>query len=414
MRNMDYKLYSGLITTGMWLFLSTCAYAQPGNVIEQSFASEPLEEVAEKDIKVGDFIFHPNIGFTQYYDDNIYATQTGENDDTISVLNAELKLSSDWKQHSLGFKLGADANKYSSFDSENTVDNWLNINGHYDTSDNSRLKVTAAYINDHEDRAAPESVSSLALTKFSENQVNFSFDHTFTDLSYKLAASSLNIDFHDSGIINNDTRDRNDNSFGFRLNVSINKGHYIFIQSILENRDYEQAVDLNLFNRDSDIQNHIIGYQFKTSNRLYGELFIGQLSQKFDDIQFKQVSEPDYGARINWHTSSFSKLVFITDRTIEETTLNNSSGFLYDKFLIKFSHGLNQFWSYSLVASLANADYQLISREDDYTSYAVGANYQLEKGLSFGMDYVLMERDSTEDTDDYRRNQLYFRVSAQL
>lgn len=414
MKNMDYKLYPGLASTGIWLLLSACVYAQPGNVIEQSFVSEPLEEVAKKDMKVGDFIFHPNIGFTQYYDDNIYATQTDESDDTISVLNAELKLSSDWKQHSLGFKLGADANKYSSFDSENTVDNWLNINGRYDSSANSRLKVTAAYINDHEDRAAPESVSSLALTKFSENQINISFDHSLTDISYKLAASLINIDYHDSGIINNDTRDRGDNSLGFRVNFSLHKGHYIFIQSTLENRDYEQPVDLNLFNRDSDIQNHVVGYQFKTSNRLYGDLFIGHIAQTFDDNQFNKVSEADYGARINWHTSSFSKLIVITDRTIEETTLDNSSGFLYDKFLIKFSHALDQHWSYSLVASLANADYQLITREDDYTSYAVGANYQVEKGLTFGLDYVLLERDSSEDTDDYRRNQIYFRVSAQI
>ena len=418
MKDVNNIMNIGLITTTLWLLISCHVYAQQSSKQDLSFAFDNAIEKQDQDIRLGDFIFHPAITFSQYHDDNIYASDSAEENDNISALKAELSLTSDWKQHLLGLKLGADANRYASFESENTFDNWIDIKAKYDVNKDSSLALAAAYINDHEDRASPEEIFGLEPTEYSENRVVLSFDRNFQQHSVKLAATAVNIDYHDlktaTGIISNDTRDRADNSIGGRFNYSLSPKYYLFIQSSVETRDYEQPVDINLLNRDSDIQSHVLGLSFRPGPAFNGELFAGRLTQKFDDSQFSRLSEADFGARLNWQISILSKISFIADRSIEETTLNNASGLLYDQYLIRFNQALDKHWSYYMNASRATADYQLLPRKDDYADYALGLNYQVEKGLSFGIDYLNSQRDSSEPDEDYRRNNIFLRVTAQI
>jgi len=418
MKNINNIINTGLITTALWLSISGQPAAQQAGSIEQAFAFDSSTNQEARDIRLGDFIFHPTITFSQSYDDNIYASSSAPEDDNISALNAELSLISDWPQHLLGFKLGADANRYASFDAENTVDNWIDFRGRYDMAKHWSAAMTASHINDHEDRASADAIFGLQPTEYTENRMTLSVDGKLRQHKLKIAATTARLNYHDvnseTGVINNDGRDRTDNSIGIRFNYALGKKYYVFIQSSLENRDYQQAVDDNLFNRDSDIRNHVLGLTFRPDTHFSGEVFAGRLRQQFEDPRFMRVSEADFGAHMIWRPSASSQLSFSADRSIEETTLNNASGLLYDSYQVSLRQAFYENWSWYLNAAQASADYQMIPRQDDYIDYATGLNYQLEKGLSFGMDIVHSQRDSTEDIDDFRRNNIFLRVTAQL
>jgi hypothetical protein len=99
---------------------------------------------------------------------------------------------------------------------------------------------------------------------------------------------------------------------------------------------------------------------------------------------------------------------------MEETTLSDSSGYLFDQYLLRLNQGIDENWSCNISAVLSRADYQLIERRDDYSNYGIGFNYQVEKNLSFGMDYMMSQRDSNISGDDYDRTQFSLRVTAHM
>lgn len=417
MKTLIKKIQTGLITIGCFTLFTSLSCAQQDDNVYLLFPIDNPASTQDKDIRLGSFIFHPDITFTQYYDDNIFSTTLADADN-ITAFNTELEFISDWKQHLLDLKFGINASKYSTYKSENTVDKWINIKTQYDTSQSSYLQLTASHIDDHEDRSSPETIFGNEPLGYLENQLTFRAEKSFNQHSLTIAATLINLDYQDvntsSGILSNDTRDRVDDSTGFRFNYAVYKGNYIFIRSSLENRDYDQVLDLNLINRDSRIKSNAIGYKFKYRKKLYGELFAGLLKQEFDSSQFEPIKENNYGVNIKWQTSDSSKIVITADRSIEETTLNDSPGIIYDQYSLVYRHGLNLHWSYYLNTTSAIADYQVITRQDKYNDYSIGAYYLLEQGLSFGLDYVYMKRDSTEDLDDYSRNQVFLRVSARM
>lgn len=398
------------ISTGL-LFMQNADARQPP-VLADTAVHRP-----ERAMMFAGMEFHPRFRFSQYYDSNIYASDQQENNDRVSSLFTELNLISPGPQPSLHFKAGLEANRYREFSAENTLDRWIGIDTRFDLAASTALFADAAYINDHEDRASPEAIFGIEPTEFNENRVTLGLQQAIGQHSVKLAATAINIDFHDvsttSSVINNDGRDRSETSTGLRFNFASGAHSSLFLQSTLEQRDYQQPLDANAFDRDSDIQNHLLGIKLRSAS-VDAELYAGTLQQQFDDSRFDTVSETDFGTRIEWQAGLNSRLDLVVDRSLEETTLMDSSGYLFDQYLLRYGQRLDDHWSCYLTAVQSTADYYAIGRQDDYSDYAIGINYQIEKNLSFGLDMMRMQRDSTEAGDDYDRNQVFLRVSAHL
>lgn len=406
-----------LLSIGMAHTASVCAQQEYPRIIKRIPAEQEFLHI-DDNLKLGNFIFKPKIGFTEYYDSNIFATDVNEESDSVSMLKANLLLDSDWQSHSLGFELGLDAARYAEFDTENTVDNWLTARGTYDATKDIQLFADASTIRDHEDRASPDEVYGTEPTEFSENRFNAAYRQKLNQHSLSLALNSTEYDFDDVstsiGTIDNDSRDHTISGYGLRFNYALSKAYSVFIQASSDNRDYELPMDINGFNRDSEGAAYALGFKFNQSYRLQGEVFVGHLSQDYDDVQFNNLSEPDFGAQARWFASPDIVLNLIIDRSLEETTIDGASSFLYTQYALRADHRITPQWFFNLNASRGNADYQTLSRKDTYTDLGIGISFSLVEGLSFDADYRLMERDSSEPTDAYSRNQILFSVSARL
>ena len=62
----------------------------------------------------------------------------------------------------------------------------------------------------------------------------------------------------------------------------------------------------------------------------------------------------------------------------------------------------------------ASADYQDISRTDDYRGAGFGVTKSLVPGMALIIDYQYLKRDSSVATDNFKRNQLFLTVKGRL
>lgn len=413
------KFVSAITLAGAVLSCATSASAQQDypNIIKRLPADQAFQR-ADDALKVGDFIFKPTIGFTEYYDSNIFATQTNEASDSISSINTSLALDSAWKVHALAFELGINASRYAEYDTENSVDNWLTARGDYDITRNSQLFAGASYIRDHEERSSPNEVYGIEPTEFNETRINAGYRQKINQHSLTLAINSNKYDFTDVassiGTIDNDTRDYTELTPGLRFNYALSQNYFLFAQTSTNSRDYEQPLDGNGYNRDSNGTAYAIGFKFNRNNLLQGEAFVGHIRQNFDDTRFDTISAADFGTQVRWFTSPDTALNLTIDRSLEETTLDGASILLYTQYALRADHRFSAAWFCNLSASRGDADYQMLSREDTYSDFGIGVSYALVEGLTFDADFRTMKRDASTATDTYNRNQILLSVSAHL
>lgn len=372
----------------------------------------------DDELRVGDFVFAPTFSFTEYYDSNIFATPDQEQSDSISEIKVSLNLDSDWEAHALGMEAGIDVARYAEYDTENSVDNWISLNGKYDANKSSQLLAGASLINDHEDRASPNEAYGDEPTQFSEFRINAGYVQKMSQHSLSLALNSVDYDFDDvattTGTIDNDTRDYTHASYGLRFNYALTPRYFIFAQATRDDRDYDMALDSNGFDRDSDGNVYALGLKLVRSAQWQGEVFAGQISQSYDDNRFDKITEADFGANIRGLVSDNIALNLIVDRSLEETTLADASSFLYTQYALRADQRFSSQWFGNLNASRGDADYQSLSREDSYKDYGIGVSYSPEEGLAFSADYRAMQRSSSEPADAYRRKQILLSVSARM
>jgi len=413
------QLVSAITLLGVGVSLATGVGAQQDypNIIKRLPAEQAFQRIDDA-LKAGDFIFKPTIGFTEYYDSNIFATHTNEVNDSVSGIKASLALDSDWKAHALGFDLGIDVARYAEYDTENSVDNWLTARGKYDVTRSAQLFADASSLRDHEDRASPDTVYGIEPTEFNETRFNAGYLQKINQHTLVLAIHSTKYDFQDAssslGTIDNDTRDRTELTPGLRFNYALSANYFVFAQASADNRDYEQALDSNGYNRDSDGNNYAIGFKFNRNNRLQGEASVGQLQHEFDESRFNTIRTTDFGAQIKWFATAATALNLMIDRSLEETTLDAASSLLYTQYALRADQRLSAAWFCNLNASRGDADYQMLAREDTYNDYGIGVSYSLIEGLTFDADYRSMKRSTSEPTDNYSRNQILLSVSARL
>ena len=374
-----------------------------------------VEEVDTKGIAIGGFVFSPAISLTEYYDDNIYATDVNELDDFVTVITPTFDLKSKWDKHAFDLNAGLEVSRYADYTNENTENYWLNISGRYDFTPGQNMFGGIAFMQDHEDRASPDAEAGDFPTRFDEYNANFGYVGAFGNHYFKLALSGTVLDFMDvtssSGLIDNDDRDRTEQAIGLRYLYKYSPASAMYIEGVLDQRDYDQVPDNDGNDRNSTGYRYAAGFEWVTVASVT-KLFVGGLGRDYDSSAFEDPSETDFGLSYIWKFTSSSSLTLQVKRSIDETTFNNSPGYLMTdgSVTLNFAVGAGKSLSFDVIA--ATADYYGIQRQDDYFNYAVGYAQQIVDNLTFGVDLHRSERDSDISGEDYTINQVFLRIKG--
>jgi len=375
----------------------------------QQIAHTPKKEEDKGGIAWGNFLLYPDLSATYMYDDNVYASRKNEVNDEIITVSPEIRIKSNFSRHSLEFGTGVNINNYHKYDTENTNDSWVYAKGRIDITDGTNIYGGASLSRDHEDRSSSDAneilkTNSLANpTRYTDLSGNVGIAHDVTDrLNIRLGVSSSELNFEDTdlvggGIYSNDYRDRKETLIGGRVTFKASDTVNLFVQGMNDIRNYDvtNPVTNPTFNHNSNGFNADIGMAVKPSDALSAEAYIGRMRQYYDNSAFENFSAVDYGLNVKYKTTPWTTLTLDLDRSLEETTITDSSGYINTSLTGKVNHSLSR--DLSLNASLTRqwSEYNDMDRQDIYTGAGVGVKYYVTDAIYTGADYQYRHRNST-------------------
>jgi opacity protein-like surface antigen len=374
----------------------------------------------------GSFLVFPDVSLAATYDDNIYAERTDITEDVVYTLSPSIEFKSNWKQHALNFDLGADFDRYRNNDAEDVDDYWLGFDGRYDLSARTNIFGGARHSRDHEDRSTPGSLNpatQVEPTLYDHEEAHLGVAHSFGAFRLRLGGTRDQYDYKDgvSGAgtaVDNDYRDHDLNSLGVRLGYVLSPRYEIFGQFATDNREYDNLIPTQTFNRDSDGTRAAAGVRFTLQpQRLSGEAFAGVMRQNYDYSGFSDLSKPYFGALAVWKPTSMTTVTGFIDRSLEETTVFTtvpatvySSGSLDTTYGFEVERRLTSKLSVSGRAAYTRSDFQNFDRRDTIIDAGAGLRYYVMPQVYVGADLRITDRDSDNLDAQYSRNQLFVSV----
>lgn len=208
--SLFHKSWTGLVLVGIAVASPVQAQEAPSGAGTEVQREAPSD--AGQEVRLGSFIVGGGLTLSELYDDNIYATESAEVGDYVTIVTPELYLESDWERHRLRVEGGAEIGRYAGNDGEDYEDAWIGADGKYDISKDSKVFGGGRINREHEDRESPDDVNGTEPTTFARVQGHVGVAHKIERTSVRVGVTSERLDFEDvartGGVINNDDRDR--------------------------------------------------------------------------------------------------------------------------------------------------------------------------------------------------------------
>ena len=397
------------------VFLSAMAFAAAVSTSSLSFAQERISDRDRPDYKrdginVGGFTLSPQATLQEKHDDNIYSANTGEVDDMITTIAPSLTLDSNWNNHSLSFYTNADVNIYADETDENYTDYAVGFNGRADILRDTFLSAGVEYQELHEDRGSPDSTNnSVEPTEYNEFTANVGFFRGLRKLSFSLDSEFRDLDFKDGNTnsganIDNDDRDRQILKNSARVGYEFIPNYQAFVAGSVNNREYD---NISATNRNSDGYDISVGTSVNLTGKARGEVSVGYMEQDYDSSTLKDVDGVAYGASLLWNPTQLTSVNFGINRSIEETTIANSSAYIATTYSAEIEHEFMRNVILAGNVSLSENDYEssnAIAREDEIISVGADVRYLIHRNVSTNLGYTYTERSSNQLNQDYDKN----------
>jgi len=391
----------------------------------QDVKSRQAERQAGDDYKAvgmraGSFKLLPSLDVEVEHNDNVFATETGEESDLISRVRPEIALKSDWNNHALNLNAKGEIVRYNDNDDDDVENYGYSVDGRIDAARTTKIKYGIGYAVDHADRGDPDQTSTAnAPTEDNTTDANLGIEFKPGKLSISLDGSYKEQDYFDDTNIdgsttNNDDRDRETRSIEGRVGYEFTPGREAFIRTKLIEVEYDSATDDAGSNRNSDGYNLVVGTTLDLTGVVTGEVYAGYKSRSYDDAGFSDIDGPTAGAKLNWDISKLTSLKLDISQNIQETTTAGSPGFVTTSGAVTAQHELSRQLTLTGTIKLAEDDYEDISRTDDTITAEIGGKYLISRVLSVAANYSYKDKDSSQSGSSYTQNKAMFTIGGQF
>ncbi len=372
----------------------------------ESVVNRQRPELDPQGMPLGTFRLFPSIGVGFMTDRNIFATDQGEIDDTITRVTPRLRLQSGWSRHELTASVYGVLARYDDNENEDYDDAGIDIDSTLDVSSASALNLSFGYDSLHEERDSPDDADGFEPTPFDRLTALVGFARRSGRFAVRVSADLRDEDYDDvvgaAGIINNDDRDRRRRSYGVELSREFGRQTEVYGRAGFDVRDYDQAVDDNGRERSSDGIGIALGVRAALTGASFLDVFAGRIERDYDDPALPDIDSPWFGGRLVWNPTGLTTVTADVRRTVEETTFGASSGYQATRFGITADHELRRNLLLHGGIYWQNNDYEGLARDDDLSGISVGARYMMNRFFSIQLEYRQRERDSSAaDTNDY-------------
>ncbi len=398
----ERRLSAGLTGLAGWL---ACSTGFVGPVYGQS-TEAGLADRLSAGIAVG-----------ETYNDNIYATRAAREADWITTIAPYLGLQLGDDDARVNVGASAEYGAYAENSDENYFDYRFFADGRFLLAPDLLLVAGVSHAHDHEDRSSPDDANGSVPTEYDLTSGVAAILKRFGQTSVKLGATYDHYDFDDAGVVNNDDRDRQVYTAGTRVEHRVNGSTRVFGEFTYDGRDYRTMADTTLpvdYKRDSDGVRAIAGLVHRFGPTLDGEIYAGWMYQDYDAGVLEDVSEPDFGGRLNWRPDDDTALILDARRSIEETTVDGSSSYVLTQLTLDWQHWIRQDLRLDAGVRYGVSEYQGVSRTDHEFGADLGVRRYFNPYTYVNAGYAFRGRQSDDIVQNYNQSRFMVRLGADL
>jgi hypothetical protein len=214
--------------------------------------------------------------------------------------------------------------------------------------------------------------------------------------------------------INNDDRDRTVSSLALKGAYEFMPETAVFVRASRNAHDFEDALDDDGFNRDSDGWRVEGGLDLRLTHVLTGEVSAGYQRQDYDDAAFESVDGLSFGAGLKWFPTMLTTLTLDAARTIEDTSIAGASSYVSSRGELAVHHELMRNVVVSATASFENADYERLDRDDDIIRGGLAAAYLIDQNFKLRVGWNYVDRASDDPEFDFTTNRVFVALTTKL
>ena len=359
-------------------------------------------------VRVGSLLVNSQADLSAIATDNVFATNTNEESDTIIRIGVRADARTNWSNHSVGLRVSADRDNYLDLSDQSNTNLRSELRGRLDVTRTVTFGATAFADKLAEPRTEQANATGLddpiEYTRFGGSvSANYSEDRLRWENSVTLA------DFnYDDGTVNNgaaefdqDFRDRQHLQARSRLSYAVSPDLAVFGQGSISKIEYDTpqffdavtgaAIDPETQStvgaiqrvRDSDGYTIQGGIDFELQALIRGDIAVGYFKDDRDDPAFSDPSGLSVDGRVQWFPTRLTTVEFRAGRQTVDLGLVNAATSVQTRFSANVAHELRRNIIVALDAGIVQNKYEDIDRDEDVLRFGASALYKMNKRVHF-------------------------------
>lgn len=363
-------------------------------------------------IPIGPLVAYPGINFALGHDDNLFLNSSAPKSSFFTVVSPHAGIQATRGPYRLDFALSLSDGRYDSSPADNYTDYSMLGNADLTFSGRSNLKLIAQYLHGHDARGSNDAAPTTSPNLYD----NYGLSGLYR---YGAPGAQGRIEV-DAGILAH--RYTNNPASTAPLSYDTSRLGGAFFWRAMPRTELFTRVGFQHFDylesssgQSSNTTSYSLGVKWDATAATSGSIGVGQQKTDFTSGSNPSFSGSSWDARVRWSPLSYSVVDFVTSKQINQST-GVGDAIVSKLYGVTWNHA----WSSRLRTQVLGGyrDDAFInsvpSRVDNTTSFGLKANYEYQRWLRFGAEYTHWNRDSTIDTDAYRRNLLLFTIGATL
>jgi hypothetical protein len=380
------RLYPALSSFAALLIAIAPVHALAQQPLEESVSvrDRPREEYDPLGKRFGGFTLNASVALAAGTTDNLFATETGEESDTILSLSPSARLASNWSRHALVLEAGGRLESHQDFSNEDVDTGYGRATGRLDIGTSSSLSASVGASHSVEPRTNPDAPTGGDPVEFDRTDLSLSAAHRFNRVQVRATAARREYDYSGSQAFRDSVQD----SLTGRVEAEVSPRVGLVFQAAADQREYDTLPAL-----DSDGTTFLAGVSIDFTDLMRGEITAGQFNR--DYASGGSLDGVAVEADLEWYVTGLTTISLHARRNAEEVGGTVAQPFTESQYGVRVDHELLRNVILTAGAEFGQREYDVLDRNDDFVAADVGADYFLNRRVALQARYRHDEVDSS-------------------
>jgi hypothetical protein len=356
---------------------------------------------------VGGFVLRPAVETAVGYDSNPARSANGKSS-WYAAVAPELLVNSNWSRHELTANIRGSYTDYENASSLNRPSLDARVNGRLDVTPLTRLDLETRVIVGTDNPGSPNIQAGLAkLPIYTTLGATAGLGQRFNRVEVTLKGGADRTVYQQSTFTDGTTASNADRDFDryfgeLRASYELMPGVKPFVETGVDRRVHDLAIDRSGVRRDSDGRYVKGGTTFELERTLTGDVALGWVERSYEDPTLPRISGVTFDASLTWLASALTTMKLTARTTVDETILIGVSGAFTREIALQIDHAFRRWLIATLKVSGATIDYVGSPREDERYAATALIAYKLTRELWLKGEYRHEWRHSNVAGNDYQ------------